>query len=445
MRVIFAIPDLRGTLQMECAQSLMHAQRMLDLKGIPHDLFTICGACISTARNSLVAMFMADKEATDLFFVDSDVGFDASAVLKILEREEHIVSGIYPLKRDAGGFPVQIKTEGGIPLGRDGLIEALFLPAGFMRIKREVFELLAKAYPELKYEESVVEVDSGAGQQAHDFFGMGSFGRKFRTEDYAFCQRWRDIGGQLWVYPNVDFQHVGRKVYTANYHEYLLNLPGGAKSNLKLTKALDTPGYMAPRELAWLAAEAKQHDLIVEFGSFLGRSTRVLADNTAGKVYAMDDWQTGIKPHWGPEVVLTENFEENLYRGFCLHLQEHIDSGKVIPIRINHAKINLLNDSLAFHREAFVFPAELLNGSKPDMIFIDGDHHYEPVKRDIVNGLAMLRSGGLLCGHDYDWKTVKQAVDELLPAATVVPGTSIWFCFTQGGKDERVPEKASVA
>ena len=437
MKVIFAIPTLTGGLEMECAQSLMHAQRMLDLKGIPHDLFSISGCLITTARNTLAAMFMEDKEATDLFFIDSDVGFDATAVLKILERKEHVVAGIYPLKRDIGGFPGQMKTKDGIPLGRDGLIEYIFLPAGFMRIKREVFELLAKHYPELKYEESVIELDSGAAKEAYDFFGMGVSGRKFRTEDYCFCRLWRDIGGQSWVYPDIDFQHIGRKAYNANYHEYLLNLPGGAKSNVNLTKALGTPGYMAPRELVWLAIQAKQHKLIVEFGSFLGRSTRVLADNAAGKVYAMDDWRTGIKPHWGPEILekLTPDFEENLYRGFCLHLQEHIDSGKVIPVRADNERVDLL-------------PPEWFNGhgggEKPDMLFIDGDHHYEPVKRDIANGLAMLRAGGLLCGHDYDWKTVKQAVDELLPAATLVPGTSIWFCFVQGGKDERVSEKASV-
>jgi hypothetical protein len=423
MRVIFAIPAISGALQVECSLSLMMAQRMLDLKGIEHDVDVLSNcACISTARNTLVANFLSDPKATDLFFIDSDVGFDASAVLKVLEREEHIVAGIYPLKRDLLGFPVELETEDGIPVVRDGLIKAKFLPTGFMRIKREVFERLAEKYPELKYEENVVEVDSGAGQEAFDFFGMGAFGRKFRTEDFAFCQRWRDIGGQVWVYPDIDFEHVGRKAYKANYHQYLLQLPGGAKSNLNLAKALDIPGYMNPRELVWLATQAKLCNLIVEFGSFFGRSTRALADNTPGKVYAMDDWDTGIKPHWGPEIKVSEDHAKNLYAGFCQHLQEHIDSGRVIPIRADH-------ENLPF------FPIDFLNGTKADMVFVDGDHNYEPVKRDIINSLAMIRLGGILCGHDYDWKTVREAVKELLPAAKVVPGTSIWVCELQGGNE----------
>ncbi|KKK90920.1 hypothetical protein LCGC14_2718140, partial [marine sediment metagenome] len=339
------------------------------------------------------------------------------------------VAGIYPLKRDIGGFPGQMKTKDGIPIGCDGgkLIEYIFLPAGFMRIKRQVFEILAKHYPDLKYEQGVLELDRGAAKEAFDFFGMGSFGRKFRGEDYAFCQRWRDIGGQLWVYPDIDFQHIGRKSYKANYHEHLLALPGGAKSNLKLNKALETPGFMGPQELVWLASQAKQHELIVEFGSLLGRSTRALADNALGKVYAVDDWE-GLRDQ---DLEPQTDFEGNLYRGFCLHLREHIDSGKVIPITVDHANPESL-------------PPEWLNGAKPDMVFIDGDHRYESVKRDLLTSLDRIRSGGLLCGHDFNWLGVKQAVKEALPDVQLVSGTSIWFCFVQGGKDERVSEKASV-
>ena len=411
---------------MECALSLMQTQRILDLKGISHEVFSISSCpVISTARNTLAAMFMAEAEATDLFFIDSDVGFDPVAVVKILERSESIVAGVYPLKRDEGGFPVKLRTRDGAPLGRDGLAEAIFMPAGFMRIKRGVFDLLAESYPELKYEENVLEVDSAAGQEAYDFFGMGAFGRRFRGEDYAFCQRWRDIKGTLWVYPNIDFQHVGRKSYKANYHEHLLALPGGAKSNLKLTKALDVPGFMEPRELVWLATQAKQHELIAEFGSLLGRSTRVLADNTPGTVYALDDWK-GLRDEKGERIPI-----EHAYRGFCLYLREHIDSGKVVPIVVDHE-----------HPESL--PPEWLNGAKPDMVFIDGDHRYESVKRDLLTSLDRIRSGGLLCGHDFNWLGVKQAVKEALPDVQLVSGTSIWFCFVQGGKDERVPEKASV-
>jgi predicted O-methyltransferase YrrM len=35
-----------------------------------------------------------------------------------------------------------------------------------------------------------------------------------------------------------------------------------------------------------------------------------------------------------------------------------------------------------------------------DLIWIDGDHRYEGVKKDILNSIPKLKDGGILCGHD---------------------------------------------
>ena len=62
------------------------------------------------------------------------------------------------------------------------------------------------------------------------------------------------------------------------------------------------------------------------------------------------------------------------------------------------------------------------------MVFIDGDHRYEEVKLDIIHALGLIRSGGIISGHDYSHKTwpgVKRAVDEVL--GTVHHCDSIWW------------------
>lgn len=231
MKVCLAIPTIDGSIRSECVLSLMTAQRLLFEKKIESDVLVIADCpYLPTARNTLVAMFLRDPEATDLLFVDADVGFDANAALRLLDRPEGIVAGVYPLKRDNGGWPVVMKRQDGVPLGRNGLIEADFLPTGFMRIKRRVFELLIEAHPHLQYADSVIEtLGDGTLRAAWDFFHMGidSQSQRYTTEDYAFCQRWRDIGGTLWIDPNIDFAHVGKKTYTGNLHEFLMRQPGG--------------------------------------------------------------------------------------------------------------------------------------------------------------------------------------------------------------------------
>jgi predicted O-methyltransferase YrrM len=407
MKVVIGLPMLEGGIKAKCHQSLVAAYHLLNGAKIPHEEF-IVESCpyLPVARNTLVAMFLADPEATDLFFIDSDVGFDASAVLRILERPEGIVGGIYPLKRDAIGYPVKVKMVDGIPIGRDGLIEAELMPVGFARLKRIVFESLSKAYPEMKYESSVVEMRGAAVSEAYDFFGMGVFGSRFRTEDYAFCQRWRDIGGQLWVYPDIEFEHVGSKAFVGNYHRFLLHQPGGAREYLDITRALAIDGWMTPAELEWLAEQASKYSPIVELGSHYGRSTRALADNTIGTVFAIDNWQ-------GPqEVEMTADARANIWPAFCENVRDHIDSGRVVPIFADHSAPLVVEFLATFH---------------PEMIFIDGAHDCDSVSRDLRNALKRIAPGGLLCGHDLDRKGVREAVHANLPDAQKVEGTSIWY------------------
>lgn len=59
---------------------------------------------------------------------------------------------------------------------------------------------------------------------------------------------------------------------------------------------------------------------------------------------------------------------------------------------------------------------KIFNKCELDFAWIDGDHSYEQVKRDIRNYLPLIKKGGIIGGHDYDspaYPGVKQAVDEI--------------------------------
>jgi len=64
-----------------------------------------------------------------------------------------------------------------------------------------------------------------------------------------------------------------------------------------------------------------------------------------------------------------------------------------------------------------------------DFIYIDGNHVYEYVKKDIEFAMKTVVSGGVIGGHDYR-RGVKKAVDELdvvLYTDTVPKHTSDWW------------------
>lgn len=50
-----------------------------------------------------------------------------------------------------------------------------------------------------------------------------------------------------------------------------------------------------------------------------------------------------------------------------------------------------------------------------DLIYIDANHSYEEVKKDIINWMPKLKKTGIIAGHDYDrgWPGVIRAVNEI--------------------------------
>lgn len=77
-----------------------------------------------------------------------------------------------------------------------------------------------------------------------------------------------------------------------------------------------------------------------------------------------------------------------------------------------------------------VLPQLIGTNMRFNLVFIDGDHHYEAVKADIANAKHLLCPSGVIACHDYHEDTcpeVAPAIDELLPNGKLVADT-LWVC-----------------
>lgn len=174
-----------------------------------------------------------------------------------------------------------------------------------------------------------------------------------------------------------------------------------------IDKALKIDGWMSIEELRWLADRAKESKSIIEIGSWMGRSTRALGDNCPGVVYAIDLWAgfNGTLRHL-PTTTEYEQFKQNL--------QDLIQDDKVWPFRM---------DSLDWTDEALA-----LIQTPVDMVFLDGCHFEHHVLAEIQKYRFLVKSGGLLCGHDYrtaEHPGVTAAVDQTFPGVNHLH--SIWW------------------
>lgn len=177
-----------------------------------------------------------------------------------------------------------------------------------------------------------------------------------------------------------------------------------------ISQAKQLLGWMSEAELTWLAEQAKRRSAVVEIGSYLGRSTRAIADNAVGRLMAIDTWRnadTHVLMQM-PKHMLGPNW---LWQGFLYNVKD------LIPERLEVRRRNSLAAAEELRAE----------GKRFDMIFIDAGHEYAEVKADIAAWKPLLRDGGLLCGHDFTGKHqgVIQAVRESVPQFTIAVD-SIW-------------------
>jgi len=72
--------------------------------------------------------------------------------------------------------------------------------------------------------------------------------------------------------------------------------------------------------------------------------------------------------------------------------------------------------------------ADKVQDGSLDFVFIDADHSYESVKKDIIAWVPKLKPGGLLSGHDIHLEGVLKAVKELTVNWTDTEVNHVWCC-----------------
>jgi len=155
--------------------------------------------------------------------------------------------------------------------------------------------------------------------------------------------------------------------------------------NLGVPHYSDIEGFLSPLEAAMLysfASRLSRDGLIVEIGSWKGRSTYCLARGLrSGRIVAIDPFDASgdadsvaTYGNNSGRLPLRCQFAKNMYRSGVLH-----------KIELKHGCSNMFVGTV----------------SDIDFLFIDGDHSIDGAKFDYMNYACHLEFGGYLAFHDY--------------------------------------------
>jgi hypothetical protein len=235
IHLVVATPCFGGQVSSIYASSIFQLQRALrsksnvELKVLMRD----GDALITRARANLMTLFLDDPAATHFLFVDADIGFEPEQVFRLIESGADVVAGVYPIKRvnwdkarrviesnrpkvasAALDYVLEINDPDHVAVV-NGFTRVRYAGTGFLMIRRHVFEKMCAAYPSLQFfREHSLDALAGSPNRFALFECMiDSKSGTYLSEDFAFCKRWTDLGGEIWADLESRLDHVGPSVF----------------------------------------------------------------------------------------------------------------------------------------------------------------------------------------------------------------------------------------
>jgi hypothetical protein len=183
---------------------------------------------ITRARNTLTAKFLTNADSTHLMFIDADIGWEPWHLLVMLNADKDVIGGLYPMK----SIPIKWCVNGFEGAREDGALQEVSKTGtGFLLIKRHVFEKLNK-HPHVIPFKNDIGLDPALDTHMKTYFDTGVRENRYYSEDWAFCENWRDLGGEVWVDKRVLLRHSGTYVFSnENQEQAYRDLHAQAQNN----------------------------------------------------------------------------------------------------------------------------------------------------------------------------------------------------------------------
>ena len=251
-------PCYNGELTSNYCKGMIELSQYLSLMGVKFSVEFVSDSLITRGRNSLVAKSMGDPNTvTHLMFIDADISFDIHDIVKLLVSDKDIIGGVYPLKKYHWHLLQQTKDENKIRdllelkkqntifdnmtdeefikkrlvkynwnfldeniKVEDSMTEVYHIPTGFMMIKRNVIEKMVKEYPETKYTDNMTYLKTEEeAKWTYALFdcAISKTNNTYLSEDWLFCERWRNIGGQVFAHVGIDLDHTGTETFKGSF------------------------------------------------------------------------------------------------------------------------------------------------------------------------------------------------------------------------------------
>jgi hypothetical protein len=242
-KILIAIPCHSGSPSYETTVSCANASREAAAQGWETVLMLrATDSMLVRARDVLVSSFWF-SDCSDMLFVDSDIAWDPGVFTKIMShvadkdgKPVELVGGAYTGRGDPPNYILRTNERSIEVQYPSGLAEISGIGTGFMRITRAAVRRLIEANPNAWYTDHTAP----ALPKIYHFFDFvfREEDHLLYSEDYMFCERFRGLGGKVFVDVDLTLHHSGHKSWTGNFGAFLR---AGGNADNPITTAPSAP------------------------------------------------------------------------------------------------------------------------------------------------------------------------------------------------------------
>lgn len=240
--ILIALPTVGHFMKSDTAIAVARTVKALQQRGINADLHNIDSAEIVTARDMFGNMLLHSDRWDALLFVDADMGFSETLILKMLDAKAGVAAAASPRRQlDLHRLIAAAQSQGNLDRAKaaasdftvafdwDGKSQKRLQPInGFVSASTcgMAIALITKAALQAMVKAKVVEprldLNSSSGETCWSFFGILENEGHRLGEDYSFCYRWTKLMGRdLRVCIDEEVTHVGDYRYQARFADLL--------------------------------------------------------------------------------------------------------------------------------------------------------------------------------------------------------------------------------
>jgi hypothetical protein len=254
---IFLATPVHSDVSIHYAQALLEFQKYCFENKIKVTFQLFKSSLITQGRNLCVGGFM-ETGHSHLLFIDADIDFQPKSIQAMIDKDKDVISVPYPMKTfnwdkmydnfkagkiknskvlsmNGNTYPMRLPNEENIQI-ENGCIEVSHSPTGCMLIKRSVIEKMIEKYPEMRISQpTIINGKPVEKPFLYNFFDtmFDPVTHTYMGEDFAFCKRWKDIGGKCHAIVDQLISHVGEHQYCGRFSDELIQLP---KNDIKTEK-----------------------------------------------------------------------------------------------------------------------------------------------------------------------------------------------------------------